>query len=402
MHLVKFAFRNLFRNIRRTFAIILTIALGSGALFCFDGFIHGIQKDFKENTIHSHSGNGEFHIKGYRQSAHTDPWESWIDNYPDIAYFLDQHEGVDYIFPRVSINGMLIHNKKSISGTGQGIDAEEEAEFFQGLEIVEGEALVNQEKGILLGLGLAQAIGAKPGDPVQFYTKSIRGKIRNKTFRVVGLFQTGNADFDNHVFRIQLPMAQSLLGTHLIESVSVGLSDHSYWSSLSSSTEELFPELQGESFAELNKIWYQHSMDWLDAQYNIIQCIILSIVLLGIFNTISTAILERKQEIGNLRANGESIFQVMRLIIYEGAFLGLFGGLLGLLTAYIVAKSILYQGILMPPGPGQTKQFLITFLFTKSMAIQALVLSTSASLSASFLAGLKVCRLTIAKQLRSI
>ncbi|MEL7431891.1 MAG: FtsX-like permease family protein [Chlamydiota bacterium] len=402
MQLIFFAFRNLFRNFRRTLTIVLTIAVGSGALFCFDGFIKGIQRDFKESTIHSQSGNGEFHTLGYRQEAYTEPWKHWIEDYPDLAEFLYAQEGVDFVFPRVSISGMLTHEKQSITGVGQGIHAEEEADFFESLDIVEGEPLVDQENGILLGKGLAKAIGAHPGSRVRFYTKSLSGKMRQRDLDVIGLFETGNAEFDNHMFRMQIGTAQSLLGTHLIESVSVGLKDHAYWSQLSENIEELFPHLEGASFAELNKIWYQHSMDWLSAQYFVVEIIILSIVLLGIFNTISSSILERKQEIGNLRANGESVPSVLRLIAYEGLFLGLFGGLLGILTAYLFAKGILYQGILMPPGPGQTKQFLITFLFQEKMAVQALVLSMASALVGSVFAGIKVCKMSIAEQLRAL
>ncbi len=401
MQIMYFAFRNLFRNLRRTLAIVITIAVGSGALFCFDGFIQGVQKDFRENTIRSHSGNGEFHTKGYLDSAYEDPWKEWISNYDDVADFLYEQPGVEYIFPRVSINGMLVHHKKSISGAGQGIDADEEAEFFQSLEIVDGEPLTDQANGILLGKGLAKAIDAHPGEEIRFYTKSIHGKIRSRYFQVAGVFETGNADFDNRVFRIQIGAAQSLLGTSRIESISIGLNDHKNWDAVSASLTAQFPFLESASFAEINKIWYQHSMDWLDAQYHIIQIIILTIVLLGIFNTISTSILERKEEIGNLRANGESVFDVMRLVLYEGLFLGTIGGFVGLASAYLVASFILHQGILMPPGPGQTKQFFIAFVFTEKMAVTALSLSIISTLIASFFAGIKVCRMSIAKQLRS-
>ena len=401
MQLIAFAFRNLFRNLRRTLTITCTIALGAGALFCFDGFIQGIQEDFKENTIRAHSGNGQFHIAGYRDTAHSDPSAHWIGNYRELHHFLEEQQGVDHIFPRVSIQGMLTHGKQSVAGRGQGIDAEEESSFFTGLDIVEGHPLTDESNGILLGTGLAKAIGVSTGDSLRLYTKSLSGKIRKKDLYVVGLFETGNADFDNHVFRMQLLTAQSLLGTNLVESVAVGLSDHIYWDELSANLETTFPYVEGSSFAELNKIWYQHSMDWLDAQYQIVQIIILSIVLPGIVNTISTSILERKQELGNLRDNGESVWDVMRLVCYEGVFLGFFGGILGLLLAYLAAKGMLYQGVLMPPGPGQTKQCLIKFLFYPSMAFQALLLSMSSALLASLLASIKICRMSIAEQLRS-
>ena len=102
--------------------------------------------------------------------------------------------------------------------------------------------------------------------------------------------------------------------------------------------------------------------------------IILSIVLLGIFNTISASILERKQEIGNLRANGESIFQVMQMIITEGGLLAMIGSLIGMAVAYCILMLFIDKGLLMPPGPGQTRQFLVTFSFEWSMVFFTMML----------------------------
>jgi putative ABC transport system permease protein len=164
---------------------------------------------------------------------------------------------------------------------------------------------------------------------------------------------------------------------------------------------EKFPELEASSFAELDKVYYQNSVDWLQTQFYVVQLIILSIVLLGIFNTISTSILERKQEIGNLRANGESAWDVMKLILCEGALLGLVGSLIGIGLTLLIAKGVLHKQVLMPPGPGSTRQFFLTFYFTTNMAIESIALSTLSALAASFLAGLKVARLPIAKALRS-
>ncbi|MES2122999.1 MAG: FtsX-like permease family protein, partial [Chlamydiota bacterium] len=113
------------------------------------------------------------------------------------------------------------------------------------------------------------------------------------------------------------------------------------------------------------------------------------------------SILERKQEIGNLRANGESKSDVMKLILCEGAFLGVLGSLFGLALTYFVATVIFEQGILMPPGPGSTRQFFISFQFTVPMAAYTLALSIVSAIIASYLAGLKVTRMPIAQALRS-
>ncbi len=395
------AFRNLFRNIRRTIAILLTVGMGAGALFCFEGFIKGVQEEYQESTIHAHHGNGQINTLGYRETVYEDPSKHWISDYNELEEFLFDQEGVEYVFPRVSLSGMLSHNKVMISGQGQGILGEDEAEFFNSLNIEEGEMLYDVPNGIILGKGLAQALNVHPGDSLTFYTKTVGGKVSNAPLKVTGIFHTGNLDFDSHVFRIQLDQAQDLLDTHKIETVSLGLQNHAQWDKVAKAVEKQSPHLEATSFAVLNKVWYQHSIDWLNAQFHVVQIIILTIVLLGIFNTVSASVLERKQEIGNLRANGESSWDVLRLILFEGTLLGVLGSVFALSFTYLIAKVFLHQGILMPPGPGSTRQFFISFSFDIPMTIRVFSLSIIASIFASFLAGLKVIRMPIAKALRS-
>ncbi len=235
MKMLILCFRNLFRNIRRTIAILLTVALGAGALFCFKGFINGVLTDYSESTIHAHYGNGQIHTLGYRDTVYTKPWKHWISNWGEVTGFLLKNPHVKQVFPRISIGGMLIHDDASFTGQGQGIDAREEALFFDRLNIVEGQTLSDQADGILLGRGLAQVLNVHPGDKVTFYTKAFDGSINKGKFTVSGIFHTGNADFDKHVFRIQIAKAQELLQTDQVESISVGLKDQTHWNDVAQS-----------------------------------------------------------------------------------------------------------------------------------------------------------------------
>ncbi|MBS0650439.1 MAG: ABC transporter permease [Verrucomicrobia bacterium] len=399
--MLRLAFRNLFRNVRRTIAVLMTIGLGAGALFCFQGFIHGVLSDYKDSTIHSRYGNGQINTKGYRDMVHKEPWTQWVGNSEELEHFLLQQKGVDYVFPRLSLNAMLVKGKTSMAGHGLGIRAEKEAEFFNNLRIEEGVALSNQENGIMLGKGLAKSLNVNPGDQLSIYTKAINGRIKKSKLTVTGIFSTGNMEFDNRVFRVQLEKAQDLLATKAVETLSLGLSDHESWDLVAKTIQSKFPQLEATSFDELDKVYYQNSVDWLKAQFHVVQAIILSIVLLGIFNTISASILERKQEIGNLRANGESRFDIIKLILAEAAFLGALGSMLGLAFTYVISKGFFENGILMPPGPGSTRAFYLIFSFTWTMAFSTMAMSVVSAIIASFLAGLKVAKMPIAKALRS-
>jgi putative ABC transport system permease protein len=122
---------------------------------------------------------------------------------------------------------------------------------------------------------------------------------------------------------------------------------------------------------------------------------------LGIFNTVSTGILERKQEIGTLRANGESRYEVMRLLGLEGLALGVLGAALGILLVVGLDATVLAHGILMPPAPGITRQFLVMLEITPLMAARTAVLGIGAALLGTVVAGMRVTRMGIAEALRA-
>lgn len=399
--LLLMAFRNLFRNIRRTIAVLLTVALGMGALFLFDGFNVGIMSQYRDNTIHAHYGHGQINTRGYRDQVYEKPWDHWITNWDELKPFLLSLPGVEYVFPRISFYALLTNGKVTISGVGQGVVGEDESQFFNALNVVAGETLSNQAEGILLGRGLARALDNKPGDTVTILANTIYGTINGIDLSTTGIFHTGSQDFDDRIFRIPLKQAQLLLDTDRIESVALGLKSLEDWGPVSKAIEKRFPELETVPFAVLDEVYYQHSVDWLKSQFKIIQIIILTIVLLGIFNSVSTAILERKQEIGNLRANGESVTDIMGLLAFEGATLGFIGSILGIIFALLINFTFLRKGILMPPAPGLTRQFHVMIELQPDMAFYTILIGTFTALIATLIAGIRVAKMPIGDALRS-
>jgi len=78
--LLDVALHNLRRNLRRTYAVVLTVAVGTGSLFIFHGFNAGIMNQYRDNTVHSRYGHGEINTAGYRDQVYEKPWEHWIDD----------------------------------------------------------------------------------------------------------------------------------------------------------------------------------------------------------------------------------------------------------------------------------------------------------------------------------
>ncbi len=395
------AIRNLFRNPRRTLAILLTVALGTGSLFIYNGFNTGIMNQYRENLIRGRFGHGQINTVGYRERVFEKPWEHWITDFPELRTKLGGIPGVSQIFPRVGFSALLTNGSINVGGVGTGVDGVEEAKFFTTLNIIEGKMLTSEPDGIILGKGLAQSLDVKVGDRVTVLTNTIHGSINGADLTVTGIFHLGPKEFDDVVFRLPLAQVHNLLDTDRVESVALGLRSLDDWNTVATQVKAAFPNLEATPFAVLDKVYYQNSVDWLKSQFNIILIIILTIVILGIFNTVSTSVLERKQEIGNLRANGESQWDVMKMLALEGLLLGMAGALGGILIGLGVVYGLIPNGIFMPPAPGITRQYFVRVELQPSMALAVFAMGSIATLLGTVLAALRVVRLPIGEALRS-
>jgi len=400
--LIVVALRNLLRNPRRTFAVLLTVAIGVGSIFLFHGFNTGIMNQYRTNAIHARYGHGQVNTDGYREKVYEKPWDHWIKDAKKVEDDLKSIDGVDQVFPRVEFFALLTNGRVTVSGRGQGVNGPEEAKFFYTLNIEQGEQLSDQKEGILLGRGLARALDVKPGDRVTVLGNTIDGSINGLDLTMTGYFHTGSRETDDVMFRVQLEQAQTLLDTDRVETIALGLRDLDEWDTVAAAIEQKHPELEAVPFAVLDKVYYQHSVDWLKQQFAVIQLIILTIVLLGILNTVATAILDRKQEIGNLRANGESFGDVMKMLAWEGLALGALGSTLGLLLTAALVYGALRNGILMPPAPGLTRQFEVFIELQAPMAGITFLMGLATASIGTMLAGWRVARMPIGQALRSV
>lgn len=399
--LMKMAFRNLWRNTRKTIAIAMTLICGCGALFIYHGFNTGILNQYRDNTIHARYGHGQINTAGYRNQVFEKPWDHWIENSDEIETWLKKSGEVTYVFPRLSFFALLTNGEINVAGKGEGVRANVEAEFFNRMNIVDGDYLRSENDGILLGSGLAASLGVKVGDRVTVLANTIYGSFNGMDFKVVGVFNTGVKDFDDTIFRIQLSEAQRLLDTTKVESMALGLKDDWGWKKSFDDFSKKFPTLEATPFEILDKFMYQNAVNFLQAQFETIRIIILVIVIMGIFNTVSTAILERKHEIGTLRANGESSRSIMLLLLSEGAILGIIGSVLGLVLSYLFCTFFLSKGILMPASPGITRQFRVIIELQWSYGMVTVLLGVGAACLGVLMSGHKVSRTPISELLRA-
>ena len=300
--LATFAFRNIQRNRRRSLVAISTIAVGIFGLLFLQGFFSGLIALHKENSIHSRFGHGQVMTLGYWGQAFEKPSDHWITNPDQVMSMLKAQAHVQEVFPRVQFFALLSNNRMNVAGRGQGIVGLKEKDYFNKMNFIEGGPIGAQEDGMVLGVGLARALGVKVGDPVTVIGQTIFGTINAIDAKVSGIFQVGMKEADDALFQVQLDQAQILLGTKTVESVTIGLDHERNWDEVATSLGKAFPEYEAISIYVLDQVWAVNGERFLKALLNIFRLVFLGLILLAVYNSSSNTVLERKRELGMLRA----------------------------------------------------------------------------------------------------
>jgi putative ABC transport system permease protein len=205
------------------------------------------------------------------------------------------------------------------------------------------------ERAVVLGTSAAEVLKKKVGDTVQLETEELP---------VVGIVD-GGAFVENGSIVLSLPLLQQITGNQdKISAIDVRVTprmDDAGIERLSAEMSRLIPEAHAENASEhlLHSQGYRviHAMSWGTSLLAIL------VGVLGVTNTMLMSVSERKQEIAVLLALGWKGSRIVRMILWESALLGFFGGFIGVLLGIIgvqVMKNMpAIRGLLEPDlSPG--------------------------------------------------
>jgi len=193
------------------------------------------------------------------------------------------------------------------------------------------------------------------------------GSINAVECRVRGFFATMSKAYDDVALRVPLATAQKLLkvdGAHtwallLAETEQAGLTLRTLRQRFANENLVFTEWIELADFhVKAVSLFHVKAVSLLAKQAGVMRVIIAVIIVLSIFNTMMMSVMERTGEIGTIMALGLTRRDLLRMIVVEGAVLGIVGGLLGLALGTLLAWVISYIGIPMPPPPGQSWGFM--------------------------------------------
>jgi len=324
---IAMAWRNLWRNRRRTLITLCGIVFGTFLAVLFTGM--GDSMWGKMINLAARMGGGHVTIQ-HPEYLETPSLKRTVTGAAALAEQAKAHPRVKGVMVRVTGNALLAAGGNSTGAFFMAIDPSRETpETLSLLEsIKEGELFKPGDKrGIVMGSKLAENLGLKLGRKVVYTMTDKKGEIVSGLGRLRGIIKTGSGGMDAAMFLVPISAVREALGYEADEATQVALflDDHRLAGEVAAELatrvkggpavvtwDQISPELAGFIHMKVAGNW-------------VMEIIIGILVAAGIFNTLFVSVMERRREFGIMMAIGYTPWQLFRLVMAESAWVAAAG-----------------------------------------------------------------------------
>jgi ABC-type lipoprotein release transport system permease subunit len=355
--LVRIAWRNIWRQPRRTLITVGAMGVGVAACLAMIAFVDGIYAQAFTRMVNEGIGHVQVHDPAFIEQRSLG---DVIEGGDEVLAGVKALPGAVVVSGRAFGYALLSTDdapgRPQRSGGAQlvGVTPAAEASLSRVDRKIESGRYLGEEAGdeIVLGAGLAESLRARLGDEVVAVTQAADGSLGNELFKVVGVFRTGNVIVDRNGAYVHIDDLRSLLvlGDDLHEIAVVG-QDAGDVTALQADVERLAPDgLTVRGWRAVNPMVAQ-MLSFQDVGNGLLLLIVFSVAALGVLNTMLMSVLERTRELGVMGALGLKPRQIVGLVMLETlalvAVAGAGGTALGLaLDAYLVVYGIDLSGVM--------------------------------------------------------
>jgi len=322
-----------------TLISVAGVALGVMALIIVLAVMTGFEEDLKDKILGTNahivvlSGGGP------------------MENYQGIIKRLQGMDGVVAATPFI-YNQVMLSSGRNVSGV-----------VLRGIEVATDVKVTNLKKsmvqgsltdldvkgdkpGLVIGKELAKNLGVIAGDTLDVISPmgnitplGMMPKLRR--FRVVGVFNTGMFEYDSTLAYVNLSEAQQFLDLgDAVTGIQLKVRDVYKTGELARKIDQTL----GVRY---------HARDWMQMNKNIlfalkteksVMFIILTLIVLvaafGIASTLFMVVMEKTRDIAILKSMGATSRSIMKIFVFEGVIIGVFGTVIGVLSGLLIALNL--------------------------------------------------------------
>jgi ABC-type lipoprotein release transport system permease subunit len=338
--LLSLAWKNIWRNKKRSLIIIAAITFGLWGGIFSSAIMVGMMESMVETSISRHLSHIQIHKKDYEKDRD-------VRNYiPDGINVLNATRtvlGLQAASGRTIIVGMAASPTSSYGVDIIGIvpeDSKKVTDIYA--NIIEGSYFESNRKNpILIGRKLAERLNLKINSKVVLSFQNLEGGIAYTACRVVGIFKTNSSQFDEmNVYVTRDDICRILECEPIIHEIAIRSLSAEMIDPVRDNLRIQFGDLQIENWEEMAPELAYISQTTGIYMYIFVGIIIFAL-LFGITNTMLMSVFDRIRELGVLIAIGMKRSKIFVMIVLESVLLSLTGGLCGI---GIGAITISYYG----------------------------------------------------------
>jgi ABC-type lipoprotein release transport system permease subunit len=337
---LRLAWRNLWRNHRRTLIMLAAVIVGAWAMIFMTALTRGMVDEMVMDGIRTLPGHVQIHHPSYRDDPSVA--NSLAPPGRRLRETLDGPAVVAWA-ARVKVPAVVSSERSTRGVVLVGIDPERErALSFVAGDMAEGRFLESPEdQGLVVGRKLLDRLETDLGKRVVVMSQDRDNEIADRGFRVVGVYDSRlQAQEEGFVFAGRATV-QRLLGMgDLVSEIAILGTDYRNVDGLRDRVEAAAgPGVTVEGWAQLDP--YLGSMLGMMDGFVLVWIVVVFLALaFGLVNTLIMAVFERVREIGLMLALGMTPRSIRAQIIAESTFLLALGLLIGDVLAWLTIKPL--------------------------------------------------------------
>lgn len=327
---LRLAWRNVWRQRRRTFLIAVGMGFTMSLLLFYDGLVGGFEQAIYGNAIQLLGGNIQVHAPGYGEKSTRKPLLPLADP-EEIVKIAESQPNVVIASRRIVTGGLVTNREGAFSVSVVGVETEKESRVTPVADNISSGRYLHPDDGdvIVIGQGLATAMEVGLGDRITLAGGSTHDQTRQRTMTIIGIYDVGVPSVEKTTVYMSLAEAQHLYGLDgQATEVVISLKQIGQEAPVMQAINDQAPGYEVESW-ETSIPDLKKTMDMKTGVMGIFGIFMLGIAAIGILNLLLMAVFERTREIGIIGALGLRPRQIMLTFLLEGILIGLMGAAFG-------------------------------------------------------------------------
>ena len=337
---LRLAWRNLWRNHRRTLIMLAAIVVGTWAMIFMTALMRGMVDEMVRNGISALPGHVQIHDPSFRDDPSIA--NSIAPPGDTLAAVLDG-PGIVAWAGRVRVPAVISSERDTRGVTLIGIDPERERGLsYVAHDMADGRYLEGRDDGgLIVGRKLLERLETDRGKRIVIMSQDVDNEIADRGFRIVGVFDAKMDAFEDAFVYAGIDTVQALLGVG--ENVSeIAILGHDY-----RDVDGLHRRIESAAGDGVEVLpWYEIDtylgsmlavMDGFVWVWIVVVFLALSF---GLVNTLVMAVFERVREIGLMLALGVTPRNILAQIVVESILLLTIGLVIGNILAWATIEPL--------------------------------------------------------------